>query len=173
MAITTPTNIDYMLPNLRLWLGDINPATYRYEDAWLRTALVGSVKTLRMWWRDKYLINDDTYNVYRNTDRSYRFEYAEPPIIDHRDEFPIVIMASIIVKSGSLQNAAWDLISWRDFEISYSPQAKSQTLDASLKRDWDTLYDYLTPPTKHLALTSKRSLIGFFSPYERDMTEPK
>jgi hypothetical protein len=167
--LNEPTNLDYLIENLRLWLGDTTPSMYRYSDAWLRTALVGAVKALRGWWHDKYLVNDDSYLITRNDDRQYMFEYAEPPIIDHRDEMPIILMASIIVKSGSLQNAAWDLASWRDFEISYSPQAKGRELNDSLKRDWDSLKDYLKPPQKRLATPSKRSLIGYKNnQYERN-----
>lgn len=170
--IETPVNLDYLLPNLRLWIGDIDSTAYRYTTPWLRTALVGSVKALRAWWFDKYLIDNDTYNVSRNTDRAFLFEYAEPPIIDHRDIYPVIIMASIIIKSGSLQNAAWDLATWRDAEIYYSNTESGKQLNDSLKRDWDLLQNYLKPPQKRLAGTRKRSLIGFEkNQYERNITD--
>lgn len=173
MAIETVTNLDYLIDQLRLWIGDTNPLSQRYSDSWLRTSLVGSVKALRAWWRDKYLIDDTTYNVSRNSGRSYLFEYGEPPIVDHRDEMPIILMASIIIKSGSLQNAAWDLVSWRDFEVSVSSQEVGSTLKISLQRDWDLLKDYLVAPTRHLAGSRKRSLIGYGkNSYERNINDP-
>lgn len=171
--ITTPTNLDYLIPNLRLWLGDINPTEYRYLTEWLRTSLVGAVKALRGWWHDKYMVDDVTYLVSRNDQRSYLFEYAEPPIIDHKDEMPIILMASIIIKSGSLQNNSWNLISWVDSEIQYRPGNVSKAQADSLKADWDSLKDYLKPPQKRLAVTSKRHLQGFkTNQYERDINDP-
>jgi len=40
MATTT---IDYLLPELRLHLGDIDPSTYRYASEWLEVALEMSI----------------------------------------------------------------------------------------------------------------------------------
>lgn len=172
MSIDTAVNIDYMIPSLRLWLGDIDSTAYRFTDPWLRTALVGSVKALRSWWHDKYLVNDDTYCITRNTDRQYSFEYPEPPIIDHRDEMPIILMASITIKSGSLQNNSWNLGSFRDFEISYNANQIGREQAASLRLDWETLKDYLKPPSHRLATPQKRSIVGFKSnQYEREVTD--
>lgn len=166
-------DISYLNTNLRLWLGDLDPSQYRYLDIWLNTSLVASVKALRSWWHDKYLVDDTTLLISRNPDRLYNFEYPEPPVIDHRDEMPIIIMASIIIKSGSLQNNSWNLASWRDFEINYSPAHISKAQTDSLKMDWETLKDYLKPPQKRLATPVKRHTPGFTkNSYERDLLDP-
>lgn len=174
MAIINPTNLDYLLDDLRLHLGDINPQQYRYLDEWLRTALVLAVKNLQRWWGYKYLIYEDTNNIYRNPEAPFLYEEDElPPILDHSDERPVILMAAIIVKQGSLQNASWDFASWRDAEVSYSAQSVEKALGESLKMDRAELELYLKPPQKHLAYPQKKHLLGYTkNEYERDTTEP-
>lgn len=171
MAIINPTNLDYLLDDLRLHLGDINPTQYRYLTEWLRTALVLAVKNLQRWWDYKYLIYNDTQNIYRNPN-GY-FEFDDPPILDHSDERPVILMAAIIVKQGSLQNAAWDFGSWKDAEVSYSNIESSKAMQESLKADRDELEKYVKPPQKNLAFPTKKHLLGFTkNEYERNVNEP-
>ena len=158
MSIETEINMDYLLPTLRLHLGDTNSDSYRYMDSWLRRALVTSIISLQTWWSSRYLIDDD-YNVYRNT--LVQFDYQEPPIIQQKDERPIVLMAAIIIKEGSLESSAWGVASWKDAEISYSNIAGGNLRDKSLQRDWDELTSILKPPQKKLAMSKKGSLPGF------------
>lgn len=148
MPVTTTTNIDYLIEPLRLHLGDIDAANYRYTDEWLRTALVTAVIALQRWWSGKYLI-DALYNCYRNPAYLY-FEQSEPPVIQQKDERPIVLMASILVKSGSLEANSWNVGSWRDAEIAVSNIETSRSKEFSLKLDWDELKDYILPPRKRL-----------------------
>lgn len=157
MTIDTEINLDYLIPELRFKLGDIDPANYRYLDGWLRVSLVSSVKALQRWWKDKYLI-DDTNNVYRNLETTVTFTQDEPPVLQESDERPIVLMAAILVKDGTLQSNSWSLGSWRDAEYSVSNIEGGKIKEASLKRDWDELLYYLTPPTKRL---SSGTRIGF------------
>lgn len=164
MPIETSTNLDYLITIFRLHLGDIDAANYRYLDSWLRTALVAAVKDLQSWWNHKYLINSN-YNVYRNT--RVEFLFPEPPIIQNSDELPIVLMASIIVKGGSLESSSWNLGSWKDHEISYSNIEGGKTKRESLMRDWETLSQLVKPPKERLAWTIKGSLPGFHeNPFE-------
>jgi len=156
MPVST-SNLDYLIDGLRLHLYDIDSTSYRYADEWLLTSLVASVKTLMNWWDDKYLIDTDN-NVLRNTDLT--FEYDSPPIVEIQDERPIILMASIIIKRGTLENNAWDYGSWKDDEISVSNIEGSRAKQASLRDDWDELIGYITPPSKHLATTLKNSLIN-------------
>ena len=160
MAITTPTNIDYLIPFLRLELGDMDSTKYRYIDSWLRTALVMAVKNLQSWWNDKYLL-DSNYNVYRNP-RVY-FEYEEPPIIQDKDENAIILMASIIIREGSLENAAWDFGSWRDAEIAYSNIESSKSKNEGLRRAWNRLLSIIKPPQKRLSKSRKSHLQGYLN----------
>lgn len=156
------SNIGYLIPYLRLTMGDTNPTNYRYLDHWLHIALIASVKTLQAWWLDKYLINDSN-NIYRNTTTGIPFEQAEPPTILQRDERPIVLMAAIIILEGSLENSAWSISSWKDAEISFSNLESGRIRDSNLERLWNELNGLIKPPTKRLARTLKGSLPGYLN----------
>ena len=58
------------------------------------------------WWNFKYLINDSN-EVYRNPNISFLF--PEPPVIENSDERIIILMASIIIKGGSLEENSWNV----------------------------------------------------------------
>lgn len=158
MAITDPTNIDYLIDDLRLHLGDTD-TPYRYLDEWLRTSLVASVKALSVRWNYKYLV-DSSYVVSRNTQDHY-FPYDEPPLILVGDERPIILQASIIIKGGSLEDSAWESGSWRDAEIYVSNIESGRLRSSSLKNDIEELDDLLKPAQKRLGRTTKGSLPGF------------
>jgi hypothetical protein len=158
MSLTVPVNYDYLISLLRLHLGDIDSTSYRYLDEWLRTALALSIKSLQKRWGYRYMLDDD-YNVYRNT--SITFNFSEPPIIEQGDEEPIILKASIILKSGMLENSSYSFGSWKDAEISYSNIESSRSRDNSLRRDIEMLDNILKPPQKRLAGTAKRSLPGY------------
>lgn len=154
-----PVNYDYLIDFLRLHLGDLDATSYRYIDSWLRTALVLSVRTLMKWWNFKYLLDTDN-NVYRNPNDT-TFIFPNPPIIEPEDERPIVLMASIIIKQGSLENSAWSAGTWRDAEIYYSNTEGSKAREASIQRDWDDLSSILKAPQKRLIKAFKNSLPGY------------
>jgi hypothetical protein len=156
MATTT---VDYFLPELRLHLGDINPATYRYTDEWLEVALEMAIKALGRWWNLKYLIDMSTHLVSRNPNQN--FVLSEPPVIEMQDERPILLMASIIIKEGSLENNSWNAGAWKDAEISFSNLEGSRSKQLSLQKDWEELSMILSAPTSRLAQTVKGSLLGY------------
>lgn len=160
-------DINYLIPDLRLQLGDLNPAQYRYTDVWLTSALFASVKTLERWWNFKYIINPTTNFIYRNPNTV--FIAPEPPVIEHADERAIILMASIIIKEGSLENASWNVVSWKDNEISFSNLEYGRLKDKMIDRDWKELESLLTPPTKKLARSLKGDLPGYKgNNYERN-----
>jgi hypothetical protein len=150
-------NVSYLLPYLRLKLGDTDPTAYRYLDTWLTLALVASISALSNWWGSKYIV-DDTGTVTRNPANSFSVDESEGTI-QKSDEWPIIIMAGIVVKEGSLENNAWDIGSWRDSEISYSNIQSGVLKDSSLKRDWQELLYYVKPPMRHL-MGAKKSRIA-------------
>jgi hypothetical protein len=156
MATTT---IDYLLPELRLHLGDIDPATYRYADEWLEVALEMSIKSLGRWWNLKYLMDSSAHLVTRNP--NITFIFAQPPVIETQDERPIILMASIIIKEGSLENNSWNAGAWKDAEISFSNLEGSRSKQLSLQKDWDELGMVLSTPTKRLSQALKGSLPGY------------
>jgi len=161
MATTT---LDFLRERLRLHIGDMDSETYL--DAWLDLALLMAVESLQPWWNFKYLLND-LDEVYRNT--QVRFLFPEPPVIERADHKPIILMASIIVKAGTLQNTAWSVGSWRDAEISVSNIQGSISRNNLLVGDWEELTNILKPPQKRLSASGKKHLQGYKqNPYERE-----
>lgn len=157
----------YLLPQLRLRLGDTTETSYRYTDEWLMISLQSAVKNLQRFWNYKYLI-DNSNEVYRNPNSSLFLFDESYGVIQPSDEYIIVLYATIIVLEGSLENSAWDAVSWKDAEISYSNLESYRTKDSNLKRLIDELKSLITPPTRKLAYTKKGSLPGYKNnPYEK------
>lgn len=154
------TPIHLLLKDLRLHLGDIDPTAYRYLDKWLMTALVAAIKALQKWWNFKYLVNSSNEDIYRNP--SVAFMYTDPPLIEDQDHRAIVLMASIIIKKGQLENVSWNLGSWRDAEISVSNIEGGKTKTFSIKDDWEELKSIIKPPQNKLAQSRKTVLPGYF-----------
>lgn len=157
MPIEVSTDLDYLIPELRLKLYDVDPTNYRYLDSWLRVALVESLKALQRWWRIRYTI-DDSYVVARYANST--FSVDAPPVIMQADEEPIILMASILVKGGVLQNNSWDIGTWRDAEVYVSNIEGGRLKDSSLMADWDRLQLYLRPPTKRLFIGGRSTIPG-------------
>lgn len=145
------TTLDYLLPRLRLKLGDTDPLKYRYVDEWLITSLLSAIISLRRWWYDKYDVDETLKEVSRNLLSTIEFSYDEPPVILQSDETPIILMAAILIKSGAMENNSWSLGSWRDTEVSVSNIEGGRAKEASLRMDWEELKGYLLPPTKRLS----------------------
>ena len=153
-------NISYLIPLLRLKLGDIDSTAYRYLDEWLLIALVASVGVLQRYWRFKYIITD-LGDVTRNSGFIYFDRPEEEGVIQDSDEYIIVLMAAITVIKGDLEKSAWNLASWKDYEISYNPNEGGRIRSDILKSMQDELDDLLLPPTKRLARPKKGSLPGY------------
>jgi len=151
-------DLSSLIPYLRLSIGDITAGSYRYTTEWLTVALVAAVETLSNWWYNRYLVNTSD-EVYRNT--NVNFEYSEPPVLMIGDERPIVLMAGIILLEGSLENASWNIGSWRDAEIAYSNIESGKIRDRRLQRMWEELENLMVPPSKKLAYAIKGSLPGY------------
>jgi hypothetical protein len=157
MATVDPV---YLVPYIRLAIGDINPLAYRYTDTWVDVALEASITSLARWWNARYLL-DANKDVYRNTYIPNAFTDLEPPVIQISDERPIILMASIIILEGSLESSAWNIGYWKDNEISVSNIEQGRLRTDTLKRMWDELNSLILPPTKRLAKARKQSLPGF------------
>lgn len=152
------TTVNFLIPAVRLRIGDMDATAYRYEDSWIITALVLSVKTLQKYWNYKYLVNT-TNEVYRN--EHITFLFSEPPVIQNSDEGIIVLMAAIIMLEGSLENSAWNAVSWRDAEIAFSNLEQFRSRDTLLGRLLKELSETITSPIKRLIWPSKGSLPGY------------
>lgn len=158
MPIEVATDLDYLIPELRFRIGDIDSTAYRYLDSWLRVALVSALKALQRWWRVRYTIDETTYVVSRWSLSTFTVD--EPPVIQQSDEVIILAMASILIKSGTLQNSAWSTGSWRDAEIAVSNIESGKIRDASLMRDWKELEAYLTAPNRRLMVPTRDTVPG-------------
>ncbi len=164
--------LNYLIPFVRLQLGDTNSTSYRYTEEWLLVALGLAVRVLQRYWNFRYLI-DDADNVTRNPNTTFLFP-EEYGIIQKSDEFPIVLMACIILLEGSLENNSYSAVSWKDNEISFSNLEQFRTKDSNLQRFVKMLNDLLTPPTKKLARTRSAPLIGYLNnEFERNTKDPK
>lgn len=157
-GITVTTDLDYLIPELRARIGDTDETAYRYLDEWLRVSLVSALKSMQRWWRIRYVIDETTYVVSRYEGSTFLFD--EPPVIQQQDETPILIMASILTKSGVLQNTSWTVGSWRDAEIAVSNIEGGRLKDSSLARDWAELEMYILPPTKRLTGVVRTEIPG-------------
>jgi hypothetical protein len=157
MPIETATDLDYLIPELRLHLWDIDPTSYRYLDSWLRVALVLSIKSLQRWWRIRYTI-DSSYVVSRFANSS--FSIVAPPVIMQADEEPILLMASILIKSGVLQDSSWDVGTWRDAEIYVSNIEGGRLKNSSIAADWERLLGFIKPPQSRLNAGGRESIPG-------------
>jgi hypothetical protein len=152
-------NIGYLIPVLRLNIGDTDQTSLRYDNEWLRVALLAATKILGRWWNFKYLVNVTTNEIYRNPNATFLF--AEPPVIEAQDEDIIVIVAAISILQGALENSAWDLTSWRDAEISFSNLEGGRIRDNNINRLWNKLLSMIKPPSKRLAWILKNDLPGY------------
>lgn len=138
------TIIDTLLPVLRLKLGDTDITAYRYLDEWLETSVIAAISALSRYWSDKYVIIDG--DIARNA--AYAYFETTTPVIQSKDAWLIILAAAIIVKSGSLENAAWDFSSWHDSELSFSNLESGRQKDISLTRDIQELQGYIKSPIK-------------------------
>lgn len=157
MAVTTATNLDYLIPMVRFYIGDQDET--RYTDDWMQTSLQASITALMPWWKNKYLLDTDN-NVSRNTE-DWKYILTSPPLIQNTDEAPVVLMAAYLTMQGSLEEFSWNLGRWRDAEISYSNIEGGKHKDKMIERIWNVLMLYLLPPTKKLKNSLKGDLPGY------------
>lgn len=153
-------DISYLIPDVRMVIGDNTPPNYRYIDDWIKTALILAVKSMRRYLGPKYLVSTD--GLVSRDETSLKFTTSETDgIIEPQDEYLIVIKASILILQGGLEANAWSLSSWRDSEISVSNQEVSRVKQGTLKSLMDELNELVLSPTKRLARTLKGSLPGY------------
>lgn len=126
--------LEELLPELRLYLHDsIEP--YKFSDELLLQCLVSAIRLLGRRWNYRYIFEEDV--LVRNP--KIRFKFPEPPLIMLGDDAIIIVQAAIILKSAVIYDVTWDIVSWRDDEISYSNIQSAKSRDDSLRRDLDLL----------------------------------
>jgi len=157
MALDVTTELDYLISDLRFYLGDVT-VPYRYADTHLRHGLVMACKALMKKWRNRYSISA-SYVASRSPTADF-YELA-PPIIERADETAFILQASIIIKTAEVQDTSWDIASWRDDEIAYSNIAGGGALKQSLNNDIAALEEFLR---RRLFGSARQSLPGFRLP---------
>jgi len=159
------TNIDYLIPYLRLRIGDVNEDTYRYMDEWLKISLIVSTRGLERYWGSKYIVTEAGV-ITRNPGYA-NFEFPESDgIVQKKDENIIIIKAALITLEGSLENSAWAIGSWKDAEISASNieagRLRTETL-RNLRAELDSL---IKPPMKRLTKGSRATILEEVNGYQ-------
>jgi hypothetical protein len=197
MFIIYPTNVDYLIPDVRMRIGDTDATKTRFSDSIIRTALVGGIKTLQRRWRSRYLVftksmvvdplpSDVTYaadydalvistsgsppaysyivpagylygiisggyapipsgldsnDVFRNPNASFVDDGSES-IISQEDEHPVVLAATVILRTSQISSSADAFQSWSDGEFSYSNLGSQRALDSLYTNDSKELDAY-------------------------------
>lgn len=163
--IVANSDLSYLIPKLRLHIGDLDGS--RFIDDWLNVALIAAFDTLQNWWNYKYIPSTVysgniilEYTVERNPDRVFVYP-QDKSVIEPGDERAIILMASIMILSGYLENNAWSLGSWKDYEISVSNIEGSRALREKIKNMYEELSMLYNPPSRKLTSSKRRSLPGY------------
>ena len=193
--ITTPTNLDQYIDDLRLYIGDMNEALY--SDNYLRTALVNAVRYLSRRWNNRYLIYGsgikststpypagyfivnspdgaitvpDTIqenDVFRNT--YFAFSSTEPPIIDQGDVPALLLAAAYLVVNSQLNSSSASLgYSWYTPDLSFSNIEGAKTLKQLIKQYLDALDMFFKIRLGRMKIGRLQRLVEptFFDPVE-------
>jgi len=152
------TDLDYLLPDLRLQINDYT-APYTYETPVLRQALVAALETLGRRWNYRYCVST-LYAVSRNS--NIIFEYTSPPIIETSDKRLIVLQAAIVMRTAEMSDTVWNIGSWKDDEIYYSNVAAGNRFTELIARDKEELETLLK---RRLYPGKRQSLPGFIQPF--------
>lgn len=156
--ITTMTNVDYLIDDVRMRLGDFDGTGY--SDALIRTSLLNSVRFLSKRWRAKYqifnsgLIADQqpagaadqgyywtsTVNGYAFLPMTYsendifrnpflEFQQPSPPIIEQDDEEAFILCAVYLVHLAKLTSSSSTFVSWSTEDLRYTNTEASKSMN--------------------------------------------
>ncbi len=155
------SGLEELISILRIQIGDTE-STPTYSDETLHEILRHSVSSLMNRWNHKYFVDND--GVVQRDTSDFIFDYSSPPVIQRQDHRAIVLMASIMIKSGKKFSTSSNTISFRDEEISYSNIESSRQLSSSLQDDLSELETML--PKKKLAKAVYSRLYGEVPDYK-------
>lgn len=167
---TEITNLDHLIPNVRIRFGDLTGATY--SDTIIRTALVNAVGFLQPRWQSKYQIYTNSIKIdpqpvtvpsgyiLANTSHgqtyipaglnegdAFRNPYViftqpSPPILQSEDEEAIVLAAVYLLRSVQVSSSITGFVSWSTEDIRYSNLGSERGLGRLLEADLANLNDY-------------------------------
>jgi hypothetical protein len=165
VELTSTTDLDYLLPALRVHMWDTTEP-YTYSDDMLKRALLIGIKSLMPRWNSRYIpsydAGADNWDVSRST--TDRFKHAAPPVIMYMDERPIVLAAAVAINGGLIYQVASNAVSWKDEEVSFSNITGAKLTEASVIRDIEELSRQVPDRRKRLAVPTKGELVGFTYP---------
>jgi len=159
MIITYAINIDYLIPDVRLRIGDLNAD--RFTDPIIRSSLLAGVKMLQRRWKSRYMVFYDEMlvspvpsdvtvpagYVYAKVTQGYGFipsglhlndvfrnpyhTFADPgsQVFSQEDEEPILLAASLVLRASQISSSASIFQNWSDGEYSFSNIASSVIMD--------------------------------------------
>lgn len=166
--VTSPTNVDYLIPDIRLAVGDLDSVVF--TDTIVRTALINGIKYLQSKWHERYQIYQITMLVEpQPSDTPSGFIYAALPdgynyipsglnvndvfrnpfiafndpstaVITQPDEFPIILAATLFLRQSLLSSSQQTFVNWTDGKYSYS-NASSAGVMKGLSADTLALLD--------------------------------
>lgn len=167
---TEATNLDHLIPNVRIRFGDLTGATY--SDTIIRTSLVNAIGFLQPRWQSKYQVYNEsiivdpqpatvpsgyllantshgqTYipaglsegSVFRNP--YVIFTQPSPPILQSEDEEAIVLAAVYLLRSVQISSSLTGFVSWSTEDIRYSNLGSERGLGKLLEGDLASLNAY-------------------------------
>lgn len=186
MIITQPTNIDYMIEDVRLRLGDYTGATY--SNAITRTSIIAGIKYLQRKWNNRYQIltsdmirtpaisgqiyaatvEGDSYipeiaanDVFRNPFLTFTQTY--PPVIAQPDEELIILASIYFMTLARLTSSSDTFERWSTEDVSYSnieASRSQQTVLTQVKADLDAALKQRMALSKVEYITTQ-STIGY------------
>lgn len=168
---TEPTNLDYLMPDVRTQFGDFEGTIF--SDTIIRSTIVSAVRYLQRKWNGKYQIymedaklNPQPSNVpagyirinslhgeadipnttvqgsiFRNPYIDFTAE--SPPLIESIDEQAIILAAVYLLRKAQVSSNVGDFLSWGTEDIRYNNLGVERGLNRLLQNDLDALNDYL------------------------------
>lgn len=167
---TEPTNLDYLMTDVRLIFGDLTGAVY--TDPILRTALINGVKYLQRKWQSKYQVYTSELTdiaqppeipagmIWANTVDGQGFipsgltegsvfrnpflviTQPSPPVITSEDETAITLAATYLLRRSQVSSSVTAFVSWSTEDIRYSNLGSERGLNKLLDSDLKALEDY-------------------------------
>jgi hypothetical protein len=166
VELTDTTDLDYLIPALRMHLGDTTDGSYNYSDNFLSRALLTGFKLIQPRWNFRYLLTYSAATTHWGVSRNPQttFVQTSPPVIMYADERPIILAASIALRGGLIWTSGGEAVSWKDEEVSFSNVTGAKLKEAAFKRDWEELHQLLPERKNRLAATIRQELPGFQNP---------
>lgn len=161
-----PTNIDYLIPSVRISFGDLDGTTF--SDTIVRTSIINAVSFLQPKWYSKYQVYKTSLNVVpqpEDTPAGYiaingynGIQYVPDTIIDGdvfrsayieftqvgnlfetADEYAVILAATYILRRIQLTSSLNDFVSWTTEDIRYSNLGSERSISKLLEMDLEAL----------------------------------